>query len=254
MNKAKDKEKRLIEEKHKLVGTIAGGMAHDFNNILTAISGNVSLAKMYLMKDTEKTLEKLNQSEDACRRAKDLTRQLLIFSKKGGTPLKRPIAVSEIINYSIGICLRDSAVRCDVSVPDDIFMIDADKEQITQVINQLIKNAEEAMEQGGIITLKAENITRESADKLHLRNTEYVKITIEDHGTGIANEDLPRIFDPYFTTKTKAKGLGLAIAYSIVSNHDGCIDLESELNAGTAFHLYLPACREVKQSTQPVRE
>lgn len=247
-------EATLIEQKHKLVGAIAGGMAHDFNNILTAISGNVSLAKMYLMKDTEKTLEKLSQSEDACRRAKDLTRQLLIFSKKGGTPLKRPIAVSEIIKYSIGSSLRDSAVRCDVSVPDDTFMIDADKEQITQVINHLIKNAEEAMEQGGIITLKAENIPRGSAGKLPLRNTEYVKITVEDHGTGIAEKDLPRIFDPYFTTKNKSKGLGLAIAYSIISNHDGCIDLESELDAGTTFHLYLPACREVKQSTQPARE
>lgn len=245
MNKAKDIEKRLIEEKHKLVGAIAGGMAHDFNNILTAISGNVSLAKMYLMKDTEKALEKLNQAEIASRRAKDLTRQLLIFSKKG-MPMKSTASISELIHNSVDLAFKDSNVRCEISIPDDLFLIEADQGQIMQVFNNLLKNAEEAMQQNGLITVQAENIKEGSDNQLPLNNGNYVKITIKDHGTGIKEEDLPRIFDPYFSTKPRAKGLGLAIAYSIIRNHDGYIDLTSELNVGTAFHVYLPVSGKVE--------
>ena len=245
-NQEKDIEENQIDQKHNLVGAIAGGMAHDFNNILTAISGNVSLAKMYLRKDTEKAFEKLNQAETASRRAKDLTRQLLIFSKKGGTPMKRPASIAEIINNSIDLSLKDSNVRCEISMPDDLFLIEADQGQIIQVINNLIKNAEEAMQQGGLITLEAENITMGSKNNVPLRKGKYVKITVKDHGTGISKEDLPRIFDPYFTTKPKAKGLGLAIAYSIIKNHAGYIDLISELDIGTTFYIYLPASEEAE--------
>lgn len=245
VNKAKDIEKRLIEEKHKLVGAIAGGMAHDYNNILTAISGNVSLAKMYLMKDTEKALEKLNQAEIAFRRAKDLTRQLLIFSKKG-MPIKSTASIAELIHNSVDLAFKDSNVKCEMSIPDDLFLIEADQGQIMQVFNNLLKNAEEAMQQNGLITVQAENIKKGSDNQLPLNNGNYVKITIKDHGTGIKEEDLPRIFDPYFSTKPRAKGLGLAIAYSITKNHDGYIDLTSELDVGTTFYLYLPASEKVE--------
>ena len=245
MNKAKDIEKRLIEEKHKLVEAIAGGMAHEFNNILTAISGNVSLAKMYLIKDTEKALEKLNQAEIASRRAKDLTRQLFIFSKKG-MPMKSTASISELIHNSVDLAFKDSNVRCEISIPDDLFLIEADQGQIVQVFNNLLKNAEEAMQQNGLVILEAENIKEGSENQLTLTNGRYVKITIKDNGTGIKDEDLPRIFDPYFSTKPKAKGLGLAIVYSIIRNHGGYIDLTSELNVGTAFHVYLPVSGKVE--------
>lgn len=241
----------LGAQKFESIGIIAGGIAHDFNNILTAISGNITLAKMYI-KPGDKAYEKLTQAEKASFRAKDLTRQLLTFSKTGGAPDKTTISITELARDSAGFALRGSNVRLKFSLPDDLSPVDADEGQINQVINNLIINAGQAMPDGGTIWLMAENVTVGRENSLPFEGGKYVRMAIKDQGIGIQKAAIPKIFDPYFTTKPKGSGLGLATAYSIVKNHDGYIDVESELNAGTTFFIYLPASQ--KESVKPKYE
>jgi putative nucleotidyltransferase with HDIG domain len=237
-------EKEILRaQKLESIGIIAGGIAHDFNNILTAISGNVSLAKMYV-KPGEKAFEKLTQAEKAAFRAKDLTRQLLTFSKKGGAPDKTTISIAELAKDSAGFALRGSNVRLKFSLPDDLSLVDVDEGQINQVINNLIINADQAMPEGGTIWLTAENVTVGQQNSSPLKEGKYVKVTIKDQGVGIPKAAISKIFDPYFTTKPKGSGLGLATAYSIIKKHEGYINVESELNSGTTFFIYLPASQK----------
>jgi PAS domain S-box-containing protein len=245
--------KRMEEELFKAqklesLGVLAGGIAHDFNNLLTAILGNISLIKMYGNPD-EKTNRRLTEAEKASVRARDLTQQLLTFSK-GGAPVKRVTTIGELIKESASFAQRGSNVRCEFSVPDDLWHVEIDEGQISQVINNLVINAQQAMPQGGVIKITAENVVGkdESAsleyrgeDSMLGRDKKYVKITTEDHGIGIPEEHIPKIFDPYFTTKQKGSGLGLAVTYSIIKNHDGQIAVESKLGVGTKFYIYLPA-------------
>ncbi len=233
----------LRAQKFESIGIIAGGIAHDFNNILTAISGNVSLAKMY-MKPGEKAFEKLTQAEKASFRAKALTRQLLTFSKTRGAPNKTTISIAELARDSAGFALRGSNVRLKLSLPESLSPVDVDEGQINQVINNLIINAGQAMPEGGTIWLAAENVTFAGGNGSPLKEGKYVKITIKDNGVGIPQSVLPKIFDPYFTTKPKGSGLGLATAYSIIKKHDGYINVESEPNGGTSFFIYLPASQK----------
>jgi putative nucleotidyltransferase with HDIG domain len=252
ISEKQEMEKEILRaQKFESIGIIAGGIAHDFNNILTAISGNVSLAKMYL-KPAEKAFEKLTQAEKASFRAKDLTRQLLTFSKTGGAPDKTTISVAELARDSAGFALRGSNVQLKFSLPDSLSPVEADEGQINQVINNLIINASQAMPEGGTIWLAAENVTVSGGNGSPLKRGKYVKITIKDTGIGIPEAILPKIFDPYFTTKPKGSGLGLATAYSIIKKHDGHINVESEPNAGTTFFLYLPASQ--KEGVTPKRE
>ena len=230
----------LRAQKLESIGVVVGGIAHDFNNILTAISGNVSLAKMYV-KPGEKAFEKLIQAEKAFLRAKDLNRQLLTFSKRGGAPVKKVVSITDLIKESVGFALRGSNVRCQYSLPDGLLLVEVDEGQINQVLNNLIINADQAMPEGGTISISGENISLEKGNELPFEEGKYVKITIKDQGIGIPKEDLTRIFDPYFTTKKKGSGLGLATAYSIVKKHGGYISVNSEPGMGTTFFLYLPA-------------
>ncbi|HLE41617.1 MAG TPA: ATP-binding protein [Nitrospirota bacterium] len=246
-------EKQKLEEeilkagKLESVGILAGGIAHDFNNILTAITGNISLA-MRDIKPSDAIFRRLVDAESACLRAKELTYQLLTFSK-GGAPVKKTVSVSEIIEDSARLALAGSNVRCKISVPDDLLPADVDEGQISQVINNLLINAVEAMPGGGVITVRAENLTAGKGDALPLAYGKYLKISIQDQGTGILPGHLRKIFDPYFTTKQKGSGLGLAICYSIVKKHDGHISVESVLGSGTTFSIYLPA-----SSKEPARK
>ncbi|HOC38753.1 MAG TPA: PAS domain S-box protein, partial [Thermodesulfobacteriota bacterium] len=232
----------LKAQKFESLGILAGGIAHDFNNILTAISGSITLAKMYA-KPGEKTLEKLLQAEKASQRAKDLTRQLSSFSR-GGMPEKKTASLAELIRDSVGFVLRGSNVRCEPLIADDLWPADVDAGQISQVLNNLIINADQAMTGGGIITITAENVMVLEEDTIPLASGPYVKIAVKDQGIGIPKDDLPKIFDPYFTTKREGNGLGLASAYSIMKKHNGHIMVESEPDLGTAFFLYLPAVKE----------
>jgi len=232
-------EERQKMEKLESVGTLAGGIAHDFNNILTGIMGNISLAKRYV-EPGSKAADRLLEAEKASLRAKDLTQQLLTFAR-GGAPVKKTASIAELIEESASFALRGSNARCQFSLPDDLLPVEVDEGQLNQVITNLTINADEAMPKGGIINIGAENTAIRRKGALPLPTGKYVEITIADHGVGVPQEHLGRIFDPYFTTKKKGSGLGLATAYSIIKSHDGYITVDSELTVGTTFHIYLPA-------------
>jgi len=232
----------LRVQKLESLGVLAGGIAHDFNNILTAILGNISLAMLYV-KPGNVLFERLLEAENASVRARSLTQQLLTFSK-GGTPVKKTASIVDLIKESAGFVLRGSQVKCDFILADNIWPVEVDEGQMSQVIQNLVINADQAMPDGGTITVRVENNIVTAEDVLPLRERRYVKITIQDHGIGIPEEYLEKIFDPFFSTKQKGSGLGLATAYSIIKKHDGYITVESEMGSGTKFLIYLPASRK----------
>ena len=250
-------EEELIKaQKLESVGILAGGIAHDFNNIMTAIVGNISLARMY--EDPEDKDRRLADAERACMQVRDLTHQLLTFSK-GGAPIRITASIAEMLRDSAIFALSGSNVRCEFSIPDHLWPVEVDQGQMNQVINNIVINAGQAMPNGGIVRICAENITIGTEPGLPLEPGAYIKVSIEDQGVGIPREHLQQIFDPYFTTKQKGSGLGLAAAYSVVKKHDGHIAVESEVDAGTTFHIYLPASSEAilvverKDEEKPIR-
>ncbi len=246
-------EKQKIEtelvrmEKLDSVGILAGGIAHDFNNILTVILGNVTLAKLF-SKPGEKVYYRLGEAEKAVMRAQDLTRQLLTFAR-GGTPVKATASIQDIVRESCAFALTGSNVKFDAQIPDDLWNVEVDKGQISQVINNLIINAGQAMPSGGNIKIIACNqVVPEGSPGR--KSGKFIKITIMDEGPGIAEDHLHRIFDPYFTTKSEGTGLGLATSYSIIKKHDGMIEVESRLGKGTTFNMYLPASDQTTPEKQ----
>lgn len=248
-------EKRKVErellrvQKLDSIGVLAGGVAHDFNNLLTAILGNISLAKIRL-DSPDKVLGRLNQAEHACARARMLTRQLLTFSK-GGEPIKKVVSLSTLVVESCLFGLRGSNVRCEFAIPEDFWNVEADEGQISQVFNNLVINAGQAMPEGGTIIVEGRNVEVTPHLRLTLAPGKYARISVIDTGTGIRETDQTRIFDPYFTTKARGSGLGLAIAYSVLKNHEGLITVESEPGKGSTFHVYLPAAdKEVTERNQ----
>jgi len=238
-------EKRKMEEelfnarKLESIGILAGGIAHDFNNLLTAILGNISLAKMFVP-EGEKIHQRLTEAEKASLRARDLTQQLLTFSR-GGAPVRKIASIVDIIKDSTNFSLSGSQVTCRFFIPDDLYPVEVDEGQISQVINNLIINADQAMPDGGEIEISCANVAVGEGQLQPLRAGEHVLVSVKDQGEGIAEDVLPRIFDPYFSTKEGGKGLGLATVYSIVRNHDGHITVASQLGVGTTFNIYLPA-------------
>lgn len=237
--KLKMEEELIKTQKLDSVGILAGGIAHDFNNIVTGVMGNLSYAKILSNPESE-IFEILTEAEKASRQAKDLTLQLLTFSQ-GGSPIKKTISMKEILKDMTSFALRGSNIRCDFSIADDLWPVDADEGQISQVINNLVINGAQAMPDGGTITVHADNLVMDS-EHFHLSEHErYIKISIKDTGIGIPKEHFQKIFDPYFTTKQRGSGLGLATSYSILKKHDGYIDVESEIGAGSTFHVYIPA-------------
>jgi signal transduction histidine kinase len=233
-------EKDLLKaQKLESFGILAGGIAHDFNNLLASITGNISLAKIDL-DPKNSAYQQLEGAEKASFRAQDLTRQLLTFSK-GGDPVKKAVALGDLIREVTGFTVHGSRIKFFFSLPGDLWLANVDEGQISQVIHNLLINADHAMPKGGTITISCENAIVVEPSKLPLKQGNYVRINVRDHGIGIPQEHLPKIFDPYFTTKQKGSGLGLAMAYSIVSQHGGHIFAESVPGKGTTFILYLPA-------------
>jgi PAS domain S-box-containing protein len=230
-------------QKLESLGILAGGLAHDFNNLLGAIMGNVSLAMLDVNPENS-AYQQLAKAEQASFRAQELTRQLLTFSR-GGAPVKKIITLPGIISEAAGLSLRGSRVLHELSIAADLWPIEADEGQMMQVFNNLLINADQAMPAGGIIRIAAGNITLGPGAVAALAAGRYVMVTVSDQGTGIPREHLGKIFDPYFTTKQKGSGLGLAATYSIIRKHDGHIIVESELGKGTVFHIYLPASQGV---------
>jgi two-component system, cell cycle sensor histidine kinase and response regulator CckA len=226
-------------QKLEAIGTLAGGIAHDFNNILTAIMGNISLAMAYLGDET-KAANKLIAAEQAALRAKDLTQQLLPFSK-GGAPIKRAASLVTAVREVCREVTRNNPVLCHVSVPEDLWSAEVDVLQFRQALQHLMNHSVHAMREGGTIIADATNATVEQDGLLHLRPGKYIKITIQDQGSGIPEELICRIFDPYFSMCDAQGGLGLATAYSVIKNHGGTITVNSKLKSGTTFEVYLPA-------------
>ncbi len=257
-----EERKRMEEEllkarKLESVGVLAGGIAHDFNNLLTGILGNITLAGLYL-EDREEARRLLASGEDAALRAKDLTNRFLTFSK-GGSPIRAPASLAEVLKATVEMSLSGSNVRPVFAIDEDLQTVEIDTGQITQVINSLVQNALEAMPSGGTLEIHAADIHISPDDPnpdFPLQPGYYARVSIKDHGRGIPAEDLPRVFDPYFSTKErgaqKGMGLGLATAYSIIRAHDGHIAIDSVEGEGTTVRFVIPAMRPAESGeTEP---
>jgi len=240
----KKTEMELLKiKKLESIGILAGGIAHDFNNILAAILGNINLAQQYLDPGSEAMLL-LQEAEKASTRAKQLTQQLLTFSK-GGTPVKKIESLPELIRESAEFVLHGTNIACKYQIPDDLWMVEIDRGQMGQVIQNLAINSRHAMPEGGAITISCDNVADNSQALFQgLHDEKYVRIVLQDTGVGIPEQMLDKIFDPYFSTKQEGSGLGLAITHSIINKHDGYIQVHSQVGHGTTFTLYLPACLE----------
>ncbi|MDO9574802.1 MAG: PAS domain S-box protein, partial [Candidatus Contubernalis sp.] len=253
------RRKKMEEEFYKAsklesLGLLAGGIAHDFNNILSIILGNISLARMYQEQhpQKEKISKKLTEIEKAAVMAKDLTHQLHTFAR-GGEPVIRTVSVRELIQDAASLILSGSNVRCQFSFPENLYTVQVDEGQIRQVINNMIINALQAMPDGGTICVWAENAIIEKSDhesRIPLEKGHYVRVFIRDEGMGIPKDQRAKIFDPFFTTKEKGSGLGLATSYSIVKRHGGFITVDSEVDVGTTFYIYLPAYPNEEEGQQ----
>lgn len=238
---------RLEQERSRAVrleslAVLAGGLAHDFNNILTGVTGNLSLARLEAS-EPEQVTKRLAQAERACLRARGITSQLLTFSK-GGAPVKTEASIRALVEETTTFVLRGSAVAPVFVVRQDLWHVNVDVCQMSQVISNLVINAKQAMPAGGVVTIEMANVERpcdEFRDGVHLRAGRFVSISIADQGVGVPEAHLHRIFDPYFTTKPTGSGLGLATTYSIIAAHGGYIGVESVVDAGTCFLLHLPA-------------
>ncbi len=235
----KMEEELAKSEKLESIGLLAGGIAHDFNNILTSILGNISLALMEIKNDSG-LYELLADAEKATARAQNLTQQLLTFSK-GGAPVKRTTSLKSLLTDLVNFALRGSNVKCEFDISDELSAVNIDIGQMSQVINNLVINADQAMPDGGIIKIAAKNVEAENEPAIASEKGKFIKISIVDQGEGIPEEHLGKIFDPYFTTKKRGSGLGLATTYSIIKNHDGYISVSSITGEGTTFDVYLPA-------------
>jgi two-component system, cell cycle sensor histidine kinase and response regulator CckA len=241
---------RIKTHKLEAIGTLAGGIAHDFNNLLQGVFGYVSLAKL-AAGNREKSVSALEQAEKALHLSVKLSNQLLTFSK-GGKPVKQTLDLRPVIENAAKFALSGARSAYRLAADDDLWMTDADEGQIGQVIQNMVLNADQAMPDGGMVEIRAKNVHAPDRDlSKGLQQGRHIEIAIQDHGCGIPEPMLIRIFDPYFTTKEKGSGLGLATSYSIVKNHNGLIDVQSEVGKGTTFFLYLPAASQERMA-EPV--
>jgi PAS domain S-box-containing protein len=236
----KTESERLTTSKLESLGTLAGGIAHDLNNILTVISGNIGLAQIEAPADSGSLLGFLSKAGQAAQHAAHLSSQLLTFSK-GGAPLKKVVSIGELLEHSAEFSLYGSNLRADFDISVDLWKAEVDAGQIEQVVNALMLNAREAMTQGGTVRVRARNVIIEDKVNAILPAGHYLKISITDRGSGIPEELRAKIFDPYFTTKPTGTGLGLAISYSIVKKHGGLLHLENSSPDGSTFVFYLRA-------------
>lgn len=225
--------------KLEVIGTLAGGIAHDFNNLLSAIAGNVSLLERELSGE-KKGLALIKNIESASMRARDLTQQLLTFAL-GGAPIKRIIAVDSVVREAVRFIFTGTQHLCEFSKAEKLWPAELDEGQISQVVNNLLLNACQAMRKSGVVKIRLDNVALSADSKLPLPAGPYIKIEITDQGEGIAAENLPKIWDPFFTTKERGSGLGLASAYSIVKAHEGYLEVSSTIGVGSTFSVYLPA-------------
>ena len=238
-NQKQTEKDKLRGLKIESISLLAGGIAHDFNNLLTGILGNTNLLEMDEKLGAE-SKEILQEVEKSVKRANALTKQLLTFSK-GGTPIKNTESIIEILKESATFILRGSKSNYMLDIKSEIPPVEVDIGQINQVINNLLLNAEQSMAQGGTIKIVVDTILATESHHINRDEGKYIRIRIKDQGIGIPLSDHNKIFNPYFSTKERGNGLGLATCYSIITNHGGFINFTSEVNMGTEFIIYLPA-------------
>ncbi len=243
-----EKERQELEAKaqqaHKLesLGVLAGGIAHDFNNLLFGLFGYIDRAWEHTKKgEIHQIAFALEKAGSFLGRARDLTQQLLTFAK-GGAPIKKVTNISPLLEQAAVFALSGSNLTLDMQLAEDLWPCEVDENQISQALDNILRNARDAMPEGGAIRVSAKNIVLEKVRPKLISPGRYLHISIKDNGPGIPVENLPKVFDPFYTTKEKGHGLGLAIVYSIINKHQGSVEVESELGKGTTFHIYLPAC------------
>ena len=248
----RSEDERLTTCKLESLGTLAGGIAHDLNNILTVISGNIGLAQLEAPTHCGNLLSFLAKAGQAAQQAAGLSSQLLTFSK-GGAPLKKIASVTALLQHAAEFSLHGSNLRAAIEIEDHLGKAEIDVDQVEQVVNALMINAREAMPNGGCVRVDAENVQIDEKSGLLLKAGRYIKVAIADHGSGVPPDLVAKIFDPYFTTKSSSSGLGLAISYSIIKKHGGFLHLESNSPAGATFSFYLPAAsgKVVNDPLQP---
>ena len=241
-DRKKAEEERLKVHMLESIGFLAAGIAHDFNNLLSVILGNVHIAKLALPSD-EKAFNRLTDAENVIELASELSKRLITFAT-GGDPRRTCMPLSGLFVDTVTALLKGSAIEAVFDLPEDLAEVSVDEGQIRQVINNLVINAKEAMPKGGTLTVRGGNIVASSQDNLPIREGRYLHLSISDTGAGIPAENLARIFDPYFSTKStynqKGLGLGLAVCYSVIKKHDGLLTVESVVGRGTTYHIYLP--------------
>ena len=237
----KMEEELLRIEKLESIGVLAGGIAHDFNNILAVILGNIELVEYRVNHEDTKAVSLLSDAKKATKRATKLTHQLLTFSK-GGEPIKGVTSIQQLLQDSAEFVLHGSQIGCRFEFPEDLWDVEIDTGQISQVVQNIILNAKHSMPEGGTIQIRCANIEDAGLEsRLSIDFGHYVQISVQDNGIGIPKSVLDKIFDPYFSTKQHGHGLGLAICHSIINKHEGFITVDSEPGKGTVFRIYLPA-------------
>ncbi len=242
-------DERMKTQKLEAIGMLAGGIAHDFNNLLQGVFGYISMAKI-AYDDKERSHTMLEQAENALNMSVNLTTQLLTFSK-GGKPVKQKISLQSVIENSVRFALSGTSSEYRIKLDAALWQVEADEGQIGQVIQNIVINADQSMPMGGIIVTSAKNVQTPKKGIPQLSEEgKYVEISVQDNGIGISEKSLSKIFDPYFTTKAKGSGLGLATSYSIIKNHGGVIHVSSKMGTGTTFYVYLPAVEAVKVDLQ----
>jgi PAS domain S-box-containing protein len=242
-------EKLQNAAKMESIGILAGGIAHDFNNILTAVLSNLTLLQLDLEEMPEQS-GLLDEAVRATKRAGELTLQLLTFSK-GGDPVRSAVHLPEVIKEAATFSQRGTGVKSEFDMPSNLWAADADKAQISQVVQNLVMNATQSMRDGGTLRIAAANERVRAGPHTVLAEGDYIRITVTDTGAGIPPEHIGKIFDPYFTTKVQGHGLGLATVFSIIKRHQGHIDVSSVVGRGTTFTFWLPASKESLSTPAP---
>ncbi|MBN2035331.1 MAG: PAS domain S-box protein [Chitinispirillaceae bacterium] len=250
--KRDEEERKRLEQQYlqaqrlEAIGVLAGGIAHDFKNLLTIALGYIEFS-IEQCQDNETIAVYLQKAMMALQRSKGLTQQLLNFSK-AGVPQKRPLDIGRILRNCVGMSVGESNIKTIFRIQKGLWPAEADEGQIVQVIDNIVINARHAMPSGGTLDIIAKNRRIKPREYPGLEQGNYIAIIIRDHGIGIADEHLPRIFDPFFSTKQDGSGLGLSTCYFIMKNHRGHIECGSTLGEGTTMTIYLPAHGERKEA------
>lgn len=247
-----DDSKAILNSHLESIGALAGGIAHDFNNVLTAVVGNLSLARMHV-DQPEKTRSRLEQAEKASLRARELSRQLLTFAK-GGAPIKTSAFVQESIKATAAQAVHEEDVACEFELPDELWSVEIDQGQFNLAIRNLVTHAAQSSPEKGRIEISASNVTLTRGMVSGLKSGSYLRVSIRDFGEGIPAQRIERIFEPYFITRKTGSGLGLATSFSIIRRHDGMITVESILGKGTTFHVFMPGSESAPEPEAPLAE